>query len=73
MLQNMATFCRKHFIGAGTNSNPGKIKKTISIADYQIDLRGTAGNSYNKLQSLIKIKSDPNGNTIYNSALMFFM
>lgn len=60
------------FIGAGTNSNPGKIKKTISIADYQIDLRGTAGNSYNKLQSLIKIKSDPNGNTVTVSSTDVF-
>lgn len=62
--KNGIILSRTFFISAGTQSNPGKIKESLSIADYQIDLRGTAGNSFNKLQSQVKIKSDPNGSSV---------
>lgn len=52
------------FINGGTLANPSKISESIDLKDYQLDLRGTSGNSFNKLQSRVKIKTDPNGSTV---------
>lgn len=62
--KNGIVLSKTFFISSGTVSNPGKIKESMSLADYQIDLRGTTGNSFNTLQSLVKIKSDPNGSAV---------
>lgn len=62
--KNGVTLSKEFFIGGGTQSKPGKIKEVLNLADYQINLTGEHATSYNKLQSRVKIKSDPNGNTV---------
>lgn len=59
--KNGVTLSETFFIEGGTQSSPGKISETISLKDYHIDLTGEQGTSYNKLQSRVKIKSDPDG------------
>lgn len=59
-----AMLSKTFFIASGTQSNPGKIKETIDLTDYHINLTGQQGISYNKLQSRVKIKSDPNGSSV---------
>lgn len=58
------TLSKTFFINGGSLSNPSKINESISLKDYQIDLRGTSGNSFNKLQSRVKIKTDPDGSSV---------
>lgn len=55
------TLSQTFFIEGGSQSNPGKISQTIDLYDYHINLTGEQGASYNKLQSRVRIKSDPNG------------
>lgn len=59
--KNGVVLSKTFFIQAGSQSSPGKINETIQLLDYQIDLAGQNGTSYNLLQSRVKIKSDPNG------------
>ncbi|NGF76418.1 hypothetical protein G5B10_11070 [Fluviicola sp. SGL-29] len=59
--KNGVMLSKTFFIQAGSQSNPGRISETIQLVDYQIDLTGQNGTSYNLLQSRVKIKSDPNG------------
>lgn len=54
-------FSQTYFIGAGTLQNPSSINETIDLSGYDLDLQGEFGNSFNILQSRVKIKSDPNG------------
>lgn len=49
---------------AGTNTNPGISTQTIDLSGYEIDLRGVAGVSFNKLQSNITVTSDPTGPSV---------
>lgn len=59
--KNGVVLSKTFFIQAGSQSNPGSINETIQLQDYQIDLTGQNGTSYNLLQSRVRIKSDPNG------------
>lgn len=58
------TLSKTFFIGPGTQANPGRIKEVLNLTDYHINLTGEHGTSYNKLQSRVKIKSDPQGSTV---------
>lgn len=49
---------------AGTNANPGIAQQTIILNGYTIDLTGITGGSFNKLQSLIQVTSDPSGPSV---------
>jgi hypothetical protein len=62
--KNGITLSKTFFIEAGTIANPGKIKEVLDLTDYHINLTGEHGNLYNRLQSRVKIKSDPNGNLV---------
>ncbi len=62
--KNGTTLSETFFIEGGSMSNPGKISQTISLQDYHIDLTGEQGIAYNRLQSRVRIKSDPNGQAV---------
>ena len=49
---------------AGTQSNPGVITGTVDLSGYELDLTGKHGLSYNTIQSLLTVTSDPNGPTV---------
>lgn len=51
-------------VNKGTLGNPTKASVEVDISEYEIDLTGTSGTSFNKLQTVMKITSDPTGNTI---------
>jgi len=51
-------------VAKGTETNPTKASVSVDVADYEIDLTGTSGTGYNKLQSVMKLTSDPNGPVI---------
>lgn len=70
--KNGITLSKTFFIGPGSQSNPGKIRDVLNLADYQINLTGEHGTSYNKLQSRVKIKSDPQGNAVTVTNNHFF-
>jgi hypothetical protein len=52
------------FVESGTIAHPTVKKSSVNLAECEINLTGKFGNSFNKLQSLVKIKSDPNGNSV---------
>ena len=62
--KNGITFTEELTAPSGTLANPGVVKKTFDLSGYKLDLRGTSGNSYNKLQTSFTVKSDPNGPTV---------
>lgn len=49
---------------AGTQSNPGVVSGLVDLSGYELDLTGQNGLSYNRLQSLLTVTSDPNGPTV---------
>ncbi|MBI1838571.1 MAG: hypothetical protein HYR91_15005 [Flavobacteriia bacterium] len=49
---------------AGNESNPGIIEETIDISGYYMDLTGANGGSFNKLQSFVSVKTDPQGPSV---------
>jgi hypothetical protein len=59
--KNGVVLSKTFFMQGGSQNFPSSIDETINLEDYQIDLRGTQGTSFNTLQSRVKIKSDPNG------------
>jgi hypothetical protein len=54
-------------ISPGTISNPTIGTKTIDISYAILDLKGLAGNSFNKLAYQITVKSDPSGPSVNNT------
>lgn len=52
---------RQLTIDEGTQANPTKSVVTVDIADFDLDLTGTNGDGFNRLQSYLKITTDPNG------------
>lgn len=51
-------------VAPGTISNPTIGTKTIDISYATLDLKGLAGNSFNKLAYQITVKSDPSGPSV---------
>ena len=49
------------FIGAGTLANPTILSFDVDFSSYFMDLRGATGNSWNTLQSIFEVQSDPGG------------
>lgn len=61
LTKNGIPFQQNFTADAGTISSPSTNNISLSINDYDIDLTGQSGNSFNKLLSQLVIKSDPNG------------
>lgn len=49
---------------AGTVSAPTVATGYVDLSGYEIDLTGQNGTSYNRLQSVLLVKSDPNGSSV---------
>ncbi|MBW7868495.1 MAG: hypothetical protein H3C31_09250 [Brumimicrobium sp.] len=62
--KNGVEYSHTEEVAAGTQAKPSIAKLTLDLTGYDIDLRGELGNSYNLLQSKMKVKTDPQGNTI---------
>jgi hypothetical protein len=52
------------FVEAGTLSNPTPFNMEVDFTGYTMDLRGSSGNSWNTLQSIFEVQSDPNGDSV---------
>lgn len=55
------TFNQTFTAPPGSNSNPGIVEATVDVSSYYMDLTGVDGASFNILQSLFIVKTDPNG------------
>lgn len=62
-------FNQSVFVNAGTTSNPSAYSFEVDFTGYSMDLKGSSGNSWNTLQSVFTVTSDPNGDTTYCSNL----
>jgi len=51
-------------VPAGSVTNPSIYEIEIDLTDYEIDLSGVAGNTYNVIQSQFRVKTDPNGSAV---------
>ena len=67
--QNGQAFVQNYTVAAGTVQNPTIATETINLSGYEIDLSGQQGLEFNKIQSKLTLKTDPNGQTvsIYNN------
>lgn len=59
--KNGITFEQVYSAPAGSNSNPGVVEGSLNLSGYYMDLTGEDGNTYNILQSLFIVKTDPDG------------
>jgi hypothetical protein len=59
--KNGVLFEQTYFVDAGTPANPGIKEEILNLSGYTIDLTGVNHLSFNKLQSKLIIKSDPDG------------
>lgn len=71
---NGQVFIQNYTVAAGTVQNPTVSTETIDLSGYDIDLSGTQGLEFNKLQSKLTLKTDSNGATvsIYNNQVFKF-
>jgi hypothetical protein len=67
--QNGQVFVQNYTVAAGTVQNPSIATETINLSGYEIDLSGQQALEFNKIQSKLTLKTDPNGQTvsIYNN------
>jgi hypothetical protein len=59
--KNGILFEQTYFVEGGTQSNPGIKEEILDLSGYTLDLSGLNQLSYNKIQSKLIIKSDPDG------------
>ncbi len=59
--KNGSVFEQTYFVEAGTIAQPVTSQEELDLSGYDIDLTGESGLNYNRLQSKISIKTDPNG------------
>jgi hypothetical protein len=59
--KNGVVFEQTYFVNAGTVAQPSTAEEELDLSGYDIDLTGESGLSYNKLQSKLSIKTDPDG------------
>jgi len=62
--KNGQTLTQSFEVPAGTLSNPSAVSDYVDLTGYSIDLRGEDAQSYNKLRSVLQVKSDPDGPTV---------
>lgn len=60
-------FNETYVADAGSNSNPGVIKRTVNLSGYKLDLTGANGAMRNTLRADITVTSDPAGPTVVMS------
>lgn len=59
--KNGAVFTQTEIVPAAQGNSPGVRSFVLDLTGYTIDMRGENGNSYNTLQSKMKVRTDPNG------------
>jgi hypothetical protein len=59
--KNGVVFEQTYFVNAGTVAQPSTAEEELDLSGYDIDLTGESGLSYNKIQSKLSIKTDPDG------------
>lgn len=57
------TYSKTLFAPAASAGNPTTLTDVIDLRDYEIDLTGSTGGSFNQLRSKLIVQSDPNGET----------
>ena len=62
--KNGSVFEQTYFVDAGTNSNPSTKEELLDLSGYTLDLTGTNFLNFNKLQSKIMVKTDPDGPSV---------
>ncbi|WP_343634231.1 hypothetical protein [Fluviicola sp.] len=62
--KNGAVLTQNFVAPAGTQSNPGVVTGLVDLSGYELDLTGQYGLSYNRIQSLLTVTSDPDGPTV---------
>lgn len=70
--KNGVALSRTFYIDGGTQANPKVVSDQLDLNGYQIDLKGVNGDSFNKLRSLVKIKSAPGGEPVTVTNNHFF-
>ena len=70
--KNGVALSRTFYINGGTQANPKVVSDQLDLNGYQIDLKGVNGDSFNKLRSLVKIKSAPGGEPVTVTNNHFF-
>lgn len=62
--KNGAVLSQEFVAPSGSQSNPGIASGFVDLSGYELDLTGEFGTSYNRIQSKMLVKSDPNGPTV---------
>jgi len=62
--KNGVTLSQEFIAPAGTNANPGQVNGFVDLTGYKMDLRGANQGSFNRIQSKMLVKSDPNGPSV---------
>lgn len=62
--RNGTVLAQEFVAPAGTQSNPGIASGFVDLSGYELDLTGADGTSYNRIQSSMQVKSDPNGPSV---------
>lgn len=61
---NGVTFSQTFYAPAGTNEDPGIVTDYLDLTGFEMDLRGPDQDSYNRIQSKLQVKTDPNGSVV---------
>ncbi len=64
VIKNGQVFSQNYSVPAANGSQPGIATADLDISGYTLDLTGVNGDSYNTLQSMMVITSDPAGGSI---------
>ena len=70
--KNGIPFEQTYIVEGGSNSSPGTNEETIDLSNFSLDLRGVNNLSFNKLTSILSVKSDPNGSVVSLSTSQVF-
>jgi len=62
--KNGVLFEQTYSVDGGTQTNPGVKDETLDLSGYSLDLTGVNYLSYNKLQTKVTVKTDPNGPSV---------
>jgi len=63
--KNGQTFSIEVDVPPGTNANPSVYSTSIDLSEYELDLSGVLGDSYNVIQSQFRVKTNPNGSAVF--------
>jgi hypothetical protein len=61
--KNGTSYSKTLYAPAANGGNPTVLTDVVDLQDYEIDLTGASGASFNQLRSKLIVQSDPNGET----------